>query len=161
MNFHIISPLAGLTVSNKPDQKLKNVVGFDSNKIYTLNDAKKKQLEGDATDRPNLKYEEDLCLAFSQYVSVPQVRPQLGQSRAWFVCAAVITGIIFFSMEELPSVLRTLSKPRQSRRRSSCMLCPRGSSKAQPRMNSPRIVLVICTKEYSVILNARFHIRSR
>lgn len=59
-----------LGLSNKPGTELKNVVGFDAQKVYTFADAKKSDLEGDATNRPHLVYDQDLCLAFSQYVSL-------------------------------------------------------------------------------------------
>lgn len=65
-NFYIISPLADLTIANKADQKHKNIVGFDKEKIYTIADAKKKPLEGEATNRENLSFNKDLCLGFSQ-----------------------------------------------------------------------------------------------
>lgn len=57
-----------MTVSNKPEAELKNVVGFDAEKVYTFADAKKNELEGDANVRPHLVYNHDLCVTFSQYV---------------------------------------------------------------------------------------------
>ncbi|KAK6621829.1 hypothetical protein RUM44_001636 [Polyplax serrata] len=67
LQFHFITPMSKtMTVSDKPDVELKNIVGFDSKKLYTFGDAAR-QLEGDAVNRPHLVYDHDLCVSFSQY----------------------------------------------------------------------------------------------
>ncbi|KAL0277818.1 UNVERIFIED_CONTAM: hypothetical protein PYX00_004970 [Menopon gallinae] len=59
LNFFIISPLSTLTVSNNPNDRLKNIVGFDNEEIYTV--------DGSKPDRKDLVHFNDLCIDFSQY----------------------------------------------------------------------------------------------
>jgi len=59
LNFYLVSAVNDIAVEGG---KSKNVVGFDSEKVYYLGDKK-----GVAEDRSKLTYKDDLCLSFSQY----------------------------------------------------------------------------------------------
>ena len=60
ISLHIISPLNDLALDN--DKSANEIVGFDSDHVYTIGDAKKKPLEGSSELREHLKNESDSCI---------------------------------------------------------------------------------------------------
>jgi len=60
ISLHVISPLTDLALDN--EKPANEIVGFDSEYVYTIGDAKKKPLEGSTELRDHLKNESDTCI---------------------------------------------------------------------------------------------------
>jgi len=60
ISLHIISPLNDLALDN--DKPSSEIVGFDSDHVYTLGDDKKKPFAGSSELREHLKNESDACI---------------------------------------------------------------------------------------------------
>ena len=67
ISLHIISPLSDLALDN--EKPANEIVGFDSEHVYTIGDAKKKPLEGSSELREHLKNESDACIKVALGVS--------------------------------------------------------------------------------------------
>ncbi|WP_147291044.1 VWD domain-containing protein, partial [Alteriqipengyuania lutimaris] len=60
--FHLIAPVQDLHITSKDAKVTKTVVGFDSDHVYVLSDAKKKVLEGSTELRNNLVYQNNIWI---------------------------------------------------------------------------------------------------
>lgn len=63
ISVHMITPLSDLSLDN--DKPSDEIVGFDSEHVYTLEDAKKKPLEGSTELRSHLKHDFDNCIKYA------------------------------------------------------------------------------------------------
>ncbi|KAG8309601.1 hypothetical protein J6590_081662 [Homalodisca vitripennis] len=60
--LNMVTPLKDLSVDGKDEKVAANIVGFDSDAVYTQGEAKRKVLRGDEEALHKLKYTSDLCI---------------------------------------------------------------------------------------------------
>lgn len=65
--FNLITPLESLEAGEQ--KSAKSIIGFNSDTVYTLGDAKKKSVEANQGLRDELKMEADSCISFAERVS--------------------------------------------------------------------------------------------
>ena len=85
MYYHL-SPMKDMEISGKPQ---KNVVGYDSDYVYTFADSKKKPLEGNAEMKNNVALPGgDVCVGFAVNVSALFFFPIKKKKKRFFCCFA-------------------------------------------------------------------------
>jgi len=65
ISTNLILPIKDLHIEGKDEKAAANVVGFDSETVYTQSEAKRKVLKGDEEAFKNLKYENEACIDFA------------------------------------------------------------------------------------------------
>nr|AFZ78833.1 apolipophorin-like protein [Coptotermes formosanus] len=60
--FHVVVPVDDLGLTNKDAKTVKQIVGFDSDHVYLLSDAKKKVLEGNTELHNALTYSNNIWI---------------------------------------------------------------------------------------------------
>lgn len=75
ISLHVISPLSDLALDN--DKPASDIVGFDSEQVFTLDSDKKKPFEGNTEMRDHLKNESDACIKVALGVSVFTFKPAM------------------------------------------------------------------------------------
>ncbi|XP_066996773.2 apolipophorins [Anabrus simplex] len=68
INTHLITPVENIYAEGKEEKQIKQLVGFDDEATFSLNDAKKKVLEGDHELRKNLDYTSTVCTEGAQKI---------------------------------------------------------------------------------------------
>ncbi|XP_054290361.1 apolipophorins-like [Macrosteles quadrilineatus] len=65
ISTNLVLPIKDLRIEGKDEKVAANIVGFDSETVYTQSEAKRKVLKGDEEAFKNLKYENEACIDFA------------------------------------------------------------------------------------------------